>query len=427
MTVRRPVAGRRRAALLAACLAVGFAVAGCSSSNTSAPSMADVRALLARHGTAVLHHDRQAFADDLATSEHAALFRSAQLSAYTNLVKLPLRVWSYRIEARTQFRTAETAASRRYGGQAIIVQVALRYALRGVDRIPTSHDLWWTFVRQHGRVVIAADNGLENAGGVSWLGPWDFGPLTVLRGAHSLVLGHPDHADALPQVEANVEAAVPVVTSVWGSEWSQDVAVVVPSSDQELLAQAGQSSDVSTQIAAVAISDGTDPISGTVLGQRLIVNPAALARLSALGQRITIQHEITHIASAAETTGASPQWLVEGFADYVGNLGNRQPVTTIASELHADVARGHVPTALPSANQFATDGQAAQAYEGSWLACRLIAQSVGQSGLVRFYRLVGASPFNTDAAVDRALRKELHESTAQFTMRWRNYVEAQLG
>ena len=427
MTVRRPVAGRRRAALLAVCLAVGLAVAGCSSSDTAAPSMADVRALLARHGAAVLHHDRKAFGDDLATSGRAALFRSAQLDAYANLVKLPLHVWSYRVEARTQFHAAERLASRRYGGQAIIVQVALRYALRGVDHIPTSHDLWWTFVRQHGRVVIAADDGLEGAGGTSWLGPWDFGPLTVLRGPHSLVLGHEDNAAVLPQVEATVEAAVPVVTSVWGTGWSQDVAVVVPSSDQELAAQTGQSSDVTTQIAAAAISDGSDPVTGLVYGQRLIVNPAALARLSALGQRITIQHEITHIASAAATGGASPQWLVEGFADYVGNLGNPQAVRTIASELSADVVRGHLPTVLPTPDQFATDGQAPQAYEGSWLACRLIAHVVGERGLVRFYRIVGASPLDQSAAVADALRRLLHESTAQFTARWRAYVQAQLG
>jgi hypothetical protein len=417
---------RRRAGLLVLLLAAGSSVAGCSAANNSAPSLADVRALLARHASAVRQHDRAAFAADLDTADQAAAFRSAQLDSYANLAKLPLRAWSYRIEARTQDRGAEVAAGRRYGGRAIIVQISLRYALRGVDRIPTSADLWWTFVRHSGRVVVAADDGLSATGGTSWQGPWDFGPLTVLRGAHSLVLGHSDNAAVLPQIAATVESSVPVVTSVWGADWPQDVAVVVPSSDQELAAQTGQSSDITTQIAAVAISAGQDPVSGRVYGQRLIINPGALARLSALGQRITIQHEITHVASAAATTGASPPWLVEGFADYVGNLGNRQPVTTIASELRADVLRGKVPAALPTQDQFATDGQTAQAYEGSWLACRLIAHLVGQSGLVRFYRLVGAAPLDPDAAVAGALRQVLHESTAQFTARWRGYVEAQL-
>lgn len=427
MTARRSVAVRRLVGIFAACVAAAALVPGCSSANTAAPTLADVRSLLARHAAAVLHHDRAAYAQDLDSADKAASFRTRQLDAYANLVRLPLQSWSYRIESRTQEHAAEAAAKRRYGSGAIIVQIALRYALRGVDRIPTSHDLWWTFVRHNGRVVIAADDGLANAGGASWQGPWDFGPLTVLRGAHSLVLGHADNAAALPQIKATVEAAVPVVSSVWGTAWSQDVAVVVPDSDQELLAEAGQSSQLTTQIAAAAVSDGADPLSGAVYGQRLIVNPAALARLRTLGQRITIQHEITHIASARSTTGASPQWLVEGFADYVGNLGNPQPVTTIASELRADVRRGKVPAALPPAAQFSTDGSAAQAYEGSWLACRLIAHLVGQSGLVRFYRLVGASPLDPDRATADVLRQVLHETTAQFTTRWRSYVEAQLG
>jgi hypothetical protein len=431
VTARRPVAARRRLLLLRAGLALaGLAgvvpLAGCSA-DTSAPSLADVRALLDRHAAAVRQHDHAAFAADLDTAAPAAGFRAAQLAAFGNLERLPLRSWSYRVESRTNDREAERAATRHFGTPAIIVQIALRYALRGVDRIPTAHDVWWTFVRHDGRVVVAADNGLQNAGGVSWRGPWDFGRLDVLRGPHSLVLGHPQFAAALRQVRDAVEAAVPAVTAVWGPAWSQDVAAVVPASQQELTAQTGQSSDVTTQVAAVAVSDGQDPVSGTVYGQRLLVNPGALARLSPLGRRIVIRHEITHIASAGATTAASPQWLVEGFADYVGNLGNPQPVRVIAGELRADVRRGKLPTALPAGDQFATDGQSAQAYEGAWLACRLIARTAGQPGLVRFYRMVGAAAADQDAAVAAALHSVLHETTAQFTARWRAYLRAELG
>jgi hypothetical protein len=415
-----------RAALLAACLLFATAVAGCSSSNRSAPSLADVRALLARHGAAVLHHDRKAFLADLDTVDSSAGFRDQQLSAFANLERLPLTTWSYHVESRTDDRAAESRAGKRFGGAALIVRISVRFAFRGVDRLPTSHDLWWTFVRHDGRVVIAADNSLANAGGVSWQGPWDFGPLDVLRGTHSLVLGHPDNAAALRRLEATVDSAVPAVSAVWGDAWSQDVAVVVPSSDEELAAQAGQASDVTLDIAAVAVSDGQDPLTGTVYGQRLIVNPAALARLSAIGQQITIRHEVTHIAAAKATTAASPQWLVEGFADYVGNLGSGQPVTTVATELRADVLHGKLPTTLPSQSAFATNGESAQAYEGSWLACRLIAQRAGQPALVRFYRLVGASAADSDGAVEAALQRVLHETTRQFTAQWRAYLHAQL-
>jgi hypothetical protein len=415
-----------RAALLALCVLAGLTIAGCSGPDKSAPSLADVRALLARHGTAVLQHDRKAFIADLDTADKAAEFRDRQIGVYANLARLPLTAWSYHIESRTDSRAAEAAASRKFGSDAVIVRLSLRFAFRGVDRLPTTHELWWTFVRHDGRVVVAADSGLANAGGVSWQGPWDFGRLEVLRGEHSLVLGHAPNAAALRQVRATVESAVPAVSAVWGDDWSQDVAVIVPSSDAELAAQAGQSTDVTTQVAAVAVSDGQDPLTGALYGQRLIVNPAALARLSDIGRQITFRHEITHIASAKATTAASPQWLIEGFADYVGNLDSGQPVTTTAAELRADVLHGKAPTTLPSPASFTTAGESAQAYEGAWLACRLIAERAGQQGLVRFYRLVGASAANADGAVAAALRRVLHESTSQFTARWRAYVEAQL-
>lgn len=424
MTERRPL----RAGLLVLGLFVGSAVAGCSSSpDHSAPKLAEVRALLARHGAAVMKHDSAAFLADVDPASEAADFRVRQEQVFTNLMKLPLASWSYHLEGETDAKGAEAAATRRFGTDAIIVRLSLSYAFRGVDRIPTHHDLWWTFVRHDGDVVVAADNGLAQAGGQSWQGPWDFGPLVVRRGAHSLVIGHPDSADALDGIRSTVDAAVPVVTSVWGTDWSQDVAVIVPSTDAELLAQAGQSSDATLTVAAAAVSDGQDPVTGDVFGQRLIVNPAALRQLSPIGQQIVIRHEMTHIASAAATSAASPTWLVEGFADYVGNLDSGQSVTTTAAELAADVRHGRVPSTLPTPGAFSTEGQSAQAYEGAWLACRLIAERAGQDGLVRFYHLVGASPLSSDAAVAAGLRRVLHETTARFTAQWRDYLIAQLG
>ena len=69
---------------------------------------------------------------------------------------------------------------------------------------------------------------------------------------------------------------------------------------------------------------------------------------------------------------------------------------------------------------------AAESYEQAWLACRLIAQRAGQAGLVRLYRLVGASASAPDAAVSSAMHSVLQESPAQFTRRWRAYLLEQL-
>lgn len=433
MTGRRPVAGRRpswRAAVLAAALVGGLGTAGCSSSaSDGAPSLTDITTVLAQHGKAVLAHDRKAFLAGLGAGAKAADFRSRQDDAFDNLRRLPLTAWSYGPVSRTDDREVETAATKRYGTQAVVVRTSLSYALRGVDRAPTSHDLWWTFIRQDGRVVAVADDALAEAGGVSWQGPWDFGPLDVERTAHSLLLGHTDTvaATTLQAIGATVESAVPAVSAVWGTAWSRTVAVVVPSTPAELAAQVGQTSTITTAVAAVAISDSDATLGDAPTGQRLIVNPAAFSRLSAVGRQIVVRHEITHIADAQATTEASPRWLVEGFADYVGNLGSGQSTRTAAVELGRDVRAGKLPETLPTDAAFDTAGAAPQAYEGAWLACRLIAARAGQPALVRFYKLVGASPGDADVAVATALQRVLHETTAAFTAQWRAYVSSELG
>lgn len=401
-------------------------IAACSSDSSASskpPSRGEIAQLLTRHGHAVLDNDRKAFLADL----RAGRFRNRQEAVFDNLSKVPLTRWSYTIGPRVDATDAQRDAQKKYDSSALIVRVSLRYALAGVDRTPTSHDLWWTFVRRNGQVQVVGDDDLSTAGGVSWQGPWDFGPLTVVRGRSCLVLGHVDNLGVLRAAASTVDASVPVVTSVWGTEWSRQVAVIVPSSPAELEAALGPTSSITAEVGAIAKSDGQDATSGAVLGQRLVVEAEPFGRLSATGQRIVLQHEITHIAAARQTSGATPRWLAEGFAEYVGNLGSGQPVRTAAAELGRDVRRAQVPRGLPADAAFDTSSTAAQAYQSSWLACRLIAGRAGPGGLVRFYRAVGASPKASEVAVAAALAAVLHETPARFVARVRAYLVAQLG
>jgi hypothetical protein len=387
--------------------------------------MTDVVALLTRHGAAVMRHDRSAFLDDVDSAAHD--FRDRQATAFDNLSAVPLSSWSYAVELRTDDREAEGNATKAFGTAAIIVRIALRYQLKAVDPTPTSHDLWWTFIRYDGRVVVAADDGMTDRGGVSWQGPWDFGPLRVLRGPHSLVLAHPDHAALMPSIQVAVEAAVPTVSAVWGSDWTQAVGVLIPSSAAEATADASPQASGGFEVAANAVSDGQDPLTGAPFGQRLVIDPEVFATLTPLGVQITVRHEVTHIADAGQTSESTPRWLNEGFADYVGNLGSGQPVRQTAAELGADVRRGVLPTTLPADSAFDAAGQSPQAYEGAWLACRLIASRVGQAGLVSFYRTVGRSLLDPDSAVAAGLKSTLGVTTAQFTASWQAYLRTELG
>jgi hypothetical protein len=86
-----------------------------------------------------------------------------------------------------------------------------------------------------------------------------------------------------------------------------------------------------------------------------------------------------------------------------------------------------VPARLPTDDDFSTSGPAlARVYEQAWLACRLIAQRAGRTGLVRFYRRIGTALTTGPQAVAGAFQTVLHESERAFTDRWRRYLKTVL-
>jgi len=140
-----------------------------------------------------------------------------------------------------------------------------------------------------------------------------------------------------------------------------------------------------------------------------------------------LTHELTHVASRADTGSCTPTWLVEGFADYVGYHDSGVPTGVVAQELAADVRAGHVPLHLPRDDDFNGDNKRLpQAYEGAWMAARLIASRWGQPALVRFYRAVGSSTEQPAQAVSDAFASVLHTSLHSFVAAWRAYLRAQL-
>jgi hypothetical protein len=292
--------------------------------------------------------------------------------------------------------------------------VELHYALAGYDRQPTVQ-------RQY--VTLGGDDDLRDIGLVSARSLWDFGPVVAVKSAHALVLGHPAAQQRLAELNTLVGSAVPRVTAVWGS-WSQKVVVLVPGDEQEAAALVPNIGDLS-QLAAVTAAEL--PAGGLPLGERIVVIPGPFGKLTRDGRGVIMRHEITHVATRAVTGDATPYWLAEGFADYVAYAGEPDAPTQIARELAVEVRAGKVPERLPGKEEFAPDApRLAQAYEESWLACRLVAERIGADGLVRFYRAVSAGPGDADAALDSGLRSVLGLTTEQFVALWRQYVQEQL-
>jgi hypothetical protein len=197
--------------------------------------------------------------------------------------------------------------------------------------------------------------------------------------------------------------------------------VFVPDTADEVQAVLG--GPPGTDTAAQTIGDPNNPRTGL----RVMLDPDASTRLSPTGLQIVLRHEITHVAAWSVTNQNVPTWLVEGFADYVGNRDSGQPVTVAAAELRARLRTGRVPATLPTTADFDQAGSRLPAvYEQAWLAGRLIASLAGPAGLVRVYHLVAATTGSPDAGVDHALRTVVHMTLGQFTARWQQYLRTEL-
>jgi hypothetical protein len=384
-----------------------------------------IRTLLDRRSTAMSRRDKAAWLS--VVDPRATAFRAKQAALFDNLAQVPLTSWRYVLDGPGG-RTLTATADKAYQPAAVWVPpVQLEYGLRGIDASPTQRPQVLTFVRRGSTWYLAADTDPVSDGTHTWRGMWDFGPVRIRRGGSSLVLAHPRNADRLDTFAAGADAAVPRVNAVWGATWSRQVAVLIPDDNAELVALVGPQF-ASSRIAAVSIADVADVTTARALGQRIVVNPANLDRLGASGRQIVLTHEITHIASRAATGDKMPTWLVEGFADFVGYRDSGLPTSVIGQEVGTAVRARTWPGRLPADSDFRGDSpRLSLAYEEGWFACRLIASRIGLAGLVAFYREVGANTGGGAGAVDAALRRSLHMSTAQFIQQWRQAVRSELG
>lgn len=382
---------------------------------------AAIRALLVRRSAALVAGQRDAFLDDL--DAHARDFRTRQAGLFDNVRGVPLASWTYAVRERTGL-AVDPALPRRYGADTWVGEVDLSYGLDGFADDPLRSRQYLTFVRRSGRWFLAGDDDLESSGLRSERGPWDFGRVLVRRSPHGLVLAHPAHQRLAAEVEAMVGRAAPRISRAWGS-WQGRAIVIVASDAEEVRALVPGEDDVG-QIAAVTAST-VDQRGMRPVGERIVVNPGPFASLAAAGRQVVIQHEVAHLAANAVTSSSTPVWLAEGFAEHLGHAGVSSSPREAALALAAEVADGRIPADLPSEGEFAPDdARLLASYEASWLACRLIAERVGEDGLVRFYRTVGSGPGDPDASLDSGLRSVLGMTTAEFVAEWRRYLVDQL-
>lgn len=371
---------------------------GCHSAADSA--RAGVQRLLDRRAAAVLHHDPAAYA---ATGTRAP---------YANLKAVPFAALSYRVTAL--HRSGDTATA----------DAELRYRMTGYDRAPVTAGRTLTLsTAADGTWYVDSDRPARRSAQQLW----DQGTVSVVRGRRSLVLGVGQAAGTLHGYADLADRAVPAVSAAWGTDWSRQVVVVVPRSLRQMAALLG--SPVSNYRGIAAVTTGEAGGTGKAPADRVVVNPDAYGMLGPLGKQVVLTHETTHVATRAHTSPATPLWLSEGYADWVGYRDTGRTPEQVAPELQRVVSGGSVPAALPADGDFGFAGdptRLAQAYEGGWMACRMIAGHWGEDRLDAFYRAVGAHGTRA-GAVEDALKRVLGTSMAEFTARWQEYLRAQLG
>ncbi|WP_369196162.1 hypothetical protein [Streptomyces djakartensis] len=394
------MAGRRSGSAVLVLVLLLVALAGCGGPSAADSTTIDVQRLLDRRAAAVLDRDARAYA------------RTGTGGDFGRLRAVPLTAWSYRV-----------TDLRRTGGSAT-ADAELRYRLAGYDRAPVTARRTLRLSRDaDGDWTVEAERPAQKAPQQLW----DQGTVRLVRGERSLVLGVGQSAGALRDFAGLADRAVPAVTDAWGTDWSGRVVLLVPDS---LTAMAGLlGSPASSYRGIAAVTTGETGTPGRSPADRIIVNPEAFALLGGPGEQVVVTHETTHVATRAHTGAATPLWLSEGYADWVGYRAAGRAPAEAAPELSRAVRRGEVPAGLPSDEDFGFTGDAgrlARSYESGWTACLMIAGRWGEDRLRAFYRAVGEHG-TREGAVEEAMRDVLGTTPQAFTREWRSYLRDQLG
>ncbi|MFJ9851848.1 hypothetical protein [Streptomyces sp. NPDC101150] len=439
-------------------LALLVPVTGCAPQTPPRDRYPDVQRMLDSRSRAVRDGDTAALLSTV--DPHAGGYRARQRHMIANLAAVPLTDWHYDLVATDAFPLPMGGP-----GARIAAKVRLSYRLKGYDTAPVTSLQYLTLTRHAGRWRISSDSDGAPSGKPGTRQLWDQGPVRLVRGRHSLVLGGAATPDRLRDLADRVDEAVPAVSDAWKGGWSGKVVVEAPDTVDQMAQLLGDG-DAAGYAGIAAVTTGEAGASATAPADRVIVNPEAYEELNDLGRAVVLTHETTHVATRTVTTSATPLWLSEGFADWVAYRRIRREAASTAPELSRAVAQGAAPDRLPTDEDFGFQAGAdrlAKAYEGGWLACRMIADKWGEAKLIAFYRAAGRSGAENAAGrvrgpmeavqathhprphrspgsapartrrlpgraelLDRAMRTQLGVGLAEFTREWQEYLEGQL-
>jgi hypothetical protein len=358
---------------------------------------------------AVADHDQAAFTSNLSGRDLLAV-RPARI-IFDNLTGLSLT--KLRFTARSGFAELSEERRRTVGGEAWVQQATVSWQLPD-DAGPAEHTVWFTMVPGGSGVQLAAVT--DRPATAAPLPIWWSEPVVAERSGNATALVSAALDAPRDWADAGAAAAIAVAGQVRrvAPDWSGRLVVEVPGSQQSFEQVLGAKAGSYAQIAAVTSAEGPNPASAAL---RIVVNPAAAARLTDLGLAVLLAHEATHVATRSVDSPA-PAWAVEGFADYVAYETYPRAGTDASTPLLAEIRKRGEPTSLPSDASFrASASGLGLTYAKSWLACQYVADTFSPRQLEQLYL-----ELDRGRNLEQASQAVLNESAEEFVAGWRTYL-----
>jgi hypothetical protein len=378
---------------------------------------AALSALLDRREKAVKAKDEAAFLADVDPDDPAVVKREKQL--FENLTRIPFAAFHFELEPyRRDVQGFLTRQVRdRFHQAAFVGAVTIQYQIAGIDTKPVAAPWLPVFVFDQGRWRVGAevtDKDLPfGANGQAWDAA---GPIVVVTGPRVVAVLSADDAERGAFLLDLAEKGLDKVARTRPGGWDGKVFVTAVQDQRIFDTYFSDSPERVAQVAAIAVPYynrvpdwGAAPAYATT---RIVFNPQELsAQPDELAHDLT--HEFTHAAMGPVTSGATPRWLVEGFAEYAAYNGTNVSAAYIKKALgDLDVAHG-----FPADDKFYAEPRN---YVGAWLACRMIAEKYSPAGLIKLYE---AFQHTTDVAA--AVRSTLGVAgVTELEAQWQRYVDA---
>jgi len=375
-------------------------------------SASEVSALLTRRAAALLAGDEQEFRATVADPRSSSGRR--QLDGYDAARALRLA----RLEVENPTLTGDLAT------------VVVRYRLGGLDTGDRETRLAYRVVRLgDGWAVVS-----EEPSGPGASAPWVAMPgLRVHRTKHAVVAGTVPQA-SLVEYAGIVDRARPEMHRHWPGTPNQ-VLVLAPATAEQADAllgrpraaeSGGAAGSAGARSEVAATTEGPAGPDGRATGDRIVLDPDAYTRLSAVGRDVVLTHELAHVAVRSSVPGAPATWLAEGYADHVAYARAGLGDGVLLAPLITAVREGRAPTELPDTSALQpTSGNLEVPYLAAWQAVDLIAQEHGEEALRELVRAAASTGTAADAEArtDAALETVLGSSREELTRAWRQRLE----